>query len=258
MVKTENTMRCLPRKALILTGLLTTSASFLGCSSDGEEWIAYHSHEHEIAIDNETVPYTVLTSRNYQDGEATPLIFALHYSGQVPDSIGRDFLRSFVEPALGNLEAVMVAPKSVGTGGWTTESNEGLVLAVLDSVNANYSIDPDRVLVLGYSMGATGAWHFIARFPHRFTAAIPISGMPDPRDPPLISEQNILVIHSRADELFPLIWVEEIVYALQFRSVPISLEIVEGLRHGEIEGFVDPLADATPWVRLVLGLPPVG
>lgn len=249
-------MKRLARTTSILVRLVIGAAAFGGCSSDGNDWIAYDEREHEITIDTETVLYAIFTPSTYEHGKATPLIFALHYSGPVPDSIGRDFLANFVEPALGGLEAIMVAPKSVGPGGWTTESNERLVLAVLDSVKMNYSIDPQRVLVLGYSMGATGAWRFIAHHPDLFTSAIPISGMPDPRDPPMIRDQNIFVIHSRDDELFPLLWVEEVVYALQFRYVPIFLRIVEGLRHGEIEGFIDPLSEAVPWVRLTWGLPP--
>ena len=251
-------MKRMTRKIFILLCAAIGVSVFHGCSSDNNQWIAYEESVYEITIDTEIVPYAVFTPNTYEHGKETPLILALHYSGSVSDSIGVDFLRNFVEPALGNLAAIMVAPKSIGASHWTIDSNERLVLALLDTVRTNYSIHPDRVLVLGYSMGATGAWHFSAHYPDLFTAAIPISGMPDPRDPPLITDQKILVIHSREDEQFPISWVEEIVETLQLRDVPVILESVEGLGHGDIDGFIDPLSQAIPWIRLSWELDPRG
>jgi predicted peptidase len=249
-------MKHIEQRILIFIGLFIGVTILQGCSSDENRWIAYEESVYEITIDSETIPYAVFTPNTYEQGKETPLILALHYSGSVSDSIGVEFLRNFVEPALGNLEAIMVAPKSIDGSHWTTDSNERLVIALLDTIKANYSIHPERVLVLGYSMGATGAWHFIAHYPDLFSAAIPISGMPDPRDPPIITDQTILVIHSRDDEQFPISWVEEIVETLQLRDVPVILETVEGLGHGDIDGFIDPLSQAIPWIRLGWGLDP--
>jgi len=251
-------MKRMTRKIFILLCAAIGVSVFHGCSSDNNQWIAYEESVYEITIDTEIVPYAVFTPNTYEHGKETPLILALHYSGSVSDSIGVEFLRNFVEPALGSLEVIMVAPKSIGASHWTTDSNERLVLSLIDTIGANYSIHSERVLVLGYSMGATGAWHFSAHYPDLFTAAIPISGMPDPRDPPLITDQKILVIHGRDDEQFPISWVEEIVETLQLRDVPIILEIVEGLGHGDMDGFIDPLSQTIPWIRLSWGLDPRG
>ena len=37
-------------------------------------------------------------------------------------------------------------------------------------------VDPDRVYVIGYSMGGFGTWHFLKEEPRLFAAGIPIAG----------------------------------------------------------------------------------
>jgi pimeloyl-ACP methyl ester carboxylesterase len=38
-------------------------------------------------------------------------------------------------------------------------------------------VDPDRVYVVGFSMGGTGSWHFAGRFPDLFAGAAPCNGV---------------------------------------------------------------------------------
>ena len=47
-----------------------------------------------------------------------------------------------------------------------------LVLQILDTVSAEYPIDPQRVYLLGQSMGGSGVWGLAAHHPERFAAAV--------------------------------------------------------------------------------------
>ncbi len=50
------------------------------------------------------------------------------------------------------------------------------VLAALDRILAEDRIDPDRVVLMGFSMGGFGTWDCIVDHPERFAGAVPIGG----------------------------------------------------------------------------------
>lgn len=50
------------------------------------------------------------------------------------------------------------------------------LIALIDSLVAGRPIDPERVYVVGNSMGGYGAWDLVTRRPDRFAAFIPICG----------------------------------------------------------------------------------
>lgn len=57
----------------------------------------------------------------------------------------------------------------------------GAVLALVEKLIAEKSIDPARIYVTGTSMGGGGSWEFAVRRPDLFAAAIPLSGHPPSR-----------------------------------------------------------------------------
>lgn len=50
------------------------------------------------------------------------------------------------------------------------------VLEAIDHVASQYPIDPDRVVLMGFSMGGAGAWHIGAHYADRFVAMSPGAG----------------------------------------------------------------------------------
>ena len=56
------------------------------------------------------------------------------------------------------------------------------LLEALSHIKANYSIDPDRVVVRGFSMGGAAAWQFAVHYPGLFAAAAPGAGFSETPD----------------------------------------------------------------------------
>jgi predicted peptidase len=157
-------------------------------------------------------------------------------------------LTGLVEPALRELGAIIVAPDCTGYD-WTDPQSEADVIALLDHVQGAYNIDPQRVLVTGYSMGGIGTWHLAARHQDRFTAAVVMAGVP-PSD---AAEREwavpLYVIHSRADEVLPLEPTETVVGQLQDKGVPVEFVLLEGITHYETGRFAPALRAAIPWIE---------
>ena len=103
-------------------------------------------------------------------------MIALHFGARrVTPFFGRNILESLAEPALAELDAIIVAPDAT-LGGWTSRAAETAVLNVMDAIIASYHIDTDKTLLTGYSMGGAGTWYLAGRNQDRFAAAIPIAG----------------------------------------------------------------------------------
>jgi len=66
-------------------------------------------------------------------------------------------------------EAVVLHPFGRHCVGWK-HAGEIDVFEAIEAVRADYPIDPDRIILAGFSMGGAGAWHIGAHYRDRFLA----------------------------------------------------------------------------------------
>ncbi|MFT7617082.1 MAG: putative esterase [Planctomycetota bacterium] len=101
---------------------------------------------------------------------------------------------------------------------WWSYRPEGFVMHLLASLKRTYSIDPNRVYLVGHSMGAFATWNIGLRYPDRFAALVPMSGgmsrreylmrKPDSYLRSLLYNAlntNVLFIHGAADKVVPVL-----------------------------------------------------
>jgi predicted peptidase len=178
-------------------------------------------------------------------GAPVPLILALHFGGD-PEGAGRAMLDILIQPALGALGAVIVAPDSLG-GGWSTVVNEQAVNALLAAVEKSYAIDQKKVVVTGFSMGGQGTWFWADKYPERFSAAIPISGTPTASA--ATWRLPVFAVHSRDDRVQPIGPTEQRIAELKKRGVNAQIVVLTGIEHFETYKFVSGLRQAVPWIQ---------
>jgi pimeloyl-ACP methyl ester carboxylesterase len=179
---------------------------------------------------------------------ASPLVLSLHYAGHGAPYYGRRMLESLVEPALHDLNAVIVAPDCPSSS-WTTKESEEAVLALFGFVAAAYRTDPERVVVTGYSMGGMGVWHLVSRHPGRFSAAIPMAGAPRDADLQTVARTPLYAIHSKIDEVVPLTPTREAVDQLKKAGARAELVLVDDVPHYQTARFEPYLEKASDWLR---------
>ena len=117
---------------------------------------------------------------------------------------------------------VVVTPQCPSGEMWT--DTEALV-ALLDEVIAEYFVAPDRVYLIGYSMGAHGAWYLAYKHPERFAAVAPMSGMTNVWWASRIKDIPIWVFHGAQDTLVPVSETEEMVRALEKEGGSVRVRI---------------------------------
>jgi predicted peptidase len=169
--------------------------------------------------------YLLFLPEGYErDGDALwPLIVHLHGGGGRGDDPER--LRIYPLAARVDREpdfpfAVLTPQCPAGRPGplgdlWTEHAD--LVLAILERVVAEHRIDPDRIHLLGHSMGGYGSWYLAHRAPERFASVVPISGTGAPWWTYRIAEAGIptWVFHGEKDDAVPIAEAERMVTALE-------------------------------------------
>jgi len=196
--------------------------------------------------DGPKIHYAISVPRGYH-GEPVPLILALHFGGD-PQGAGRAMLEILIQPALGELGAIIVAPDSAG-GGWSTAANEQSVNALLAAVEKSYAIDQKKVIVTGFSMGGQGTWYWADKYPDRFSAAIPISGTPTPSA--ATWRVPVFAVHSRDDRVQPIGPTERRIAELKMRGINAQIFVLDGIQHFETYKFVNGLRQVVPLIREV-------
>ena len=206
--------------------------------------------------DGSQIRYAVSVPEGYDGSEAVPMVLALHYGwggdGPPPRNYGEGHMRLLVEPALRQLGAIIVAPDCPAPARrWSEPGSDRAVMELLDRVRAEYRIDPDRILVTGFSLGGHGTWFMAAEHPDIFSAAIPMAGWAQPAWLEKLSEIPMYVIHSRKDEVVPFAAAEEAVAAAEAKGVPVELVVVEELTHYDTARYVTYLRNAVPWIQAI-------
>jgi predicted peptidase len=209
---------------------------------------------HTRTLDRETGPsigYAISVPPGYNRATPSPLVLALHFGVQGGPSLnaGRDVLRLLIAPGLAGLGAVMVAPDVLNGGPWDTPQNDDAVLWLLDSVMRSYSIDPAKVIVTGFSMGGAGTWHFAAKYPDRFAAAVPVAGRP----PATAARWRVPVfaVHSRSDRVVPIAATEKRIDELKRAGTRAELVALEVPTHYQTGAHAEGVQQAVPWLRQI-------
>lgn len=86
------------------------------------------------------------------------------------------------DSALSASGLLMIAPEVLEKTecGWTDSGTEEFVLELVDAALRTWKIDPDRVYLVGHSMGGYGSWSLGGHHADRIAAIAPSAGAPTP------------------------------------------------------------------------------
>lgn len=192
----------------------------------------------------EKLPYSVyqpVTGPN----DSVPLIVALHWGGEVTPWFSMNYLRTFIEPAFKELEAYIIAPDCPANG-WEVPLSEEFVLELVENAKKVWPVDPRKIVLTGYSMGAKGTWFLGARHPELFCAAIPVSGVPR-----LVKQISLPVyaINSKSDELMDYKLTQVAIRELKKEGFRTRFVLLDGPGHYNTNAFVKPVSFSIPWLK---------
>src|SRR5690606_26245533 len=100
--------------------------------------------------------YLLYLPKNYEEQEAWPLLLFLHGAGERGDDL--ELVKVHGPPKLiaqgMEFSFIVVSPQCPKEQSWEAYR----LRALLDDLEKNYKVDPDRIYVTGLSMGGFGTW----------------------------------------------------------------------------------------------------
>jgi predicted peptidase len=214
----------------------------------------------QVLVDGAAYRYQVHLPRGWSKERRWPVLVYLHGGGE----IGRDNVRQTQEglgPTLHRLYRrgerfpfVVVLPQCTPGRYWPSPDMEAMVLAGLKQTIAEFSGDPERVILTGNSMGGYGTILLGAKHPGTFAALIPICGGVRPPswfprsllppealwigepDPYLavarrIGRTPVWVFHGREDSMLPAAESRRVVAALRAAGGDVRYTEYPGVGH---------------------------
>ncbi len=127
------------------------------------------------SIDGSAQPYGLLIPDNHDSSRPAPLYVWLHGRGDKTTDL--HFIRQR-ETSRGQIAppgAIVLHPFGRQCIGFKS-AGEIDVLEAVAHVSAQYAIDPNRIVLMGFSMGGAGAWHVGAHYTDRWAAVSPGAG----------------------------------------------------------------------------------
>jgi len=230
----------------LLAILLTSCESPSSATSKGSTI----QGEGRVVVNGVTLKYFYSMPSKSAQQENMPFVLALHYGGPLTGwTIGKEFLDGLVKPALKSLDAMIISPNCPTSQGWTVPATVTALLALVDSVAASYSIDENRMLVTGFSMGGLGTWHLAANQANAFSAAIPVAATPSTADAQNLGTIPVYVIIGEQDEFFSPQEMEAFIVDFESQGKNVELHVIDGLTHYNVAGYINPLSKTIPWIQ---------
>lgn len=186
------------------------------------------------------LPYRLLTPLDSYQGQPAaraPLVVLLHGAGERGDD-NRAQLKNGAAELLGDPVARRYYPCYFALPqcpegrrwvevDWTAASHSlprspsgplAAVLALIAHLKKSQPIDPDRVYVIGLSMGGYGVWDLISRGPEQIAAAVAVCGGGDESQAPRLvkpRELPLWAFHGARDEVVPVTRSRKMIEALK-------------------------------------------
>ncbi len=154
------------------------------------------------SIDGSAQPYGLVIPDELDLTRPVPLYVWLHGRGDKTTDL--HFIHNCLSrrPNIAPQGAIVLEPFGRHCIGFKS-AGEIDVLDAIDHVSSQYPIDPDRVVLMGFSMGGAGAWHIGAHYADHFVAMSPGAGFAEtaqynklkPADYPPSYEQTLWTLY---------------------------------------------------------------
>jgi pimeloyl-ACP methyl ester carboxylesterase len=179
---------------------------------------------YRLAEANADMPYTLFVPSTYDATKPTPLVVDLHGLNITPlQQILFDGTTDFAE----RFGFIVVAPMGFSVSGWwgsrpgkavetaqvkpggdarytDTELSEIDAVTLLKTVRTKYNVDPDRIYLMGHSMGGAGTYYLGAKYNDIWAAIAPLSGaggIPDAAAAERYKTMPVLLMHGEKDSI---------------------------------------------------------
>jgi predicted esterase len=199
-------------------------------------------------VDDTLQPYRFYVPTNYDAKKKWPLVVALHGMGGDENSFFAGYDNGVIRTIAEARGYIVACPKGRQPASMYVGAAERDVIDVIKEMKREFSIDDNRVYLMGHSMGGYGSWSVAVNNPDLFAAIGPIAGGGAPvtvAKLKAISNIPWIVVHGDKDPTVPVDESRKMVKAGQALGIKIKYIEVPGGNHGNI--VVPAFTDIFDW-----------
>ena len=158
---------------------------------------------------NFKLPYRFFKPIGYDPAKKYPLVLFLHGGGQkgtdnyapISHGIGLTGPGTIFTTAESQARwpVFLAAPQSPD-GSWTGAAADAAIKMIAALQVEFPNIDAERLYITGLSLGGTGTWAALLKYPMMFAAGVPMAGVADTGQAPKIAKLPVWDFHSAMDE----------------------------------------------------------
>ena len=234
--------------ATSLVALWAVASGSLVLAAD-DDWKAHFASHLYRSPAGGSLPYRLMSPAETEENATYPLVLFLHGAGERGDDNERQLVHVVGDLATDAMRqrhpAFVVAPQCAEDHKWvevdwsapshTMPAEPSLhlrmTLELLDKLTDSLPVDPNRIYIVGLSMGGYGTWDALQREADRFAAAIPICGGGDLEGASAMAAVPIWAFHGDQDTAVPVERSRGMIRALRAAGAqPIYTEY-EGVGH---------------------------
>lgn len=200
--------------------------------------------------------YGLFLPKGYTKDKKWPVILFLHGAGERgSDGVKQTLvgLGPEIRKQAGNFPFITVFPQCEDTkarylAGWLHETKDARrALAILDEVEKEFSVDPKRRVLSGWSMGGYGTWSIAAATPDRWAAVVPLAGGGTPEMAEKLKDASIWAFHGSEDAAIRRSQSRRMIAALRKNGGEPRYTEITGGRH-EIAEFIYGNSQVQAWM----------
>ena len=189
--------------------------------------------------------YVKYLPADFEESQKYPLVIFLHGAGERGEDLDvamRHGYMKFVREQGTEYPFIFIAPQCPQNKYWGcyTES----LIAFVEEMTAQLPVDPDRVYLIGLSMGGTGTWMLAMACPEKFAAIAPICGPGIVWNAEILKDMPIYVYHGDCDNVVPINESMNMVSAVNACGGNAKMTICHSRGH---ESWVDAYEDDILW-----------
>jgi len=179
----------------------------------------------------------------HNDQDKLPLIISLHgANGQ-----GEIHLLNVALPVFESMKAIVIAPNKANDLNWTHSSIMPPINSLVEQAIKHWPIDPNKIVIMGYSLGGTAVWSFTSNNPEIYSAGVVLAGSPN------INEDSYQVpmylVHGTEDSFFGYTAVENAYDQLIKGGTKAQLHIAQGYPHYPPSIYIDHMIPVVDWLE---------
>ncbi len=182
------------------------------------------------SLDDTLQPYSVVLPENYDPSRRYNLLVDLHGYGEDDYTAART-LAPFCPD-----DFIVLAPFGRGDMYYRSKG-EVDVLDVIALAEKIYSVDPNRIYIMGNSMGGLGAWRFGQLYPDRFAALASFCGWTGDYYLENLRHVPVLVAHGDADTNVPISFDRKAALRLKELGFTVRFDELPGVGHDAWHGW---------------------